>query len=243
MHLNKKDPEVIQVWDLPLRLFHWLLVFGVLGAYVTADYGGRLIDWHGRFGALVLGLLVFRVIWGFTGTLHARFASFVPTPARIVSYLNGDWRGQGHTPIGAVAVFALLGALLFLAFTGLFANDDIAFQGPWLHLVAKPVSDSISGWHAKAFGILKVLILLHLAAIGFYRLFRKRNLVKPMLTGKKTVPKASLIPNPDSHPNASTSRFLIALAISVVLAWGVCSGIPEYLFNSHVSFPAVTTGW
>jgi cytochrome b len=223
--------------------FHWLLVLGVLGAYVTADYGGSLIDWHGRFGGLLMGLLVFRVIWGFTGTPHARFASFVPTPARIVSYLNGDWHGQGHTPIGGLAVLALLSILLFLAFTGLFANDDIAFQGQWFHLVDKSLSDSISGWHAKAFDILTVLILLHLAAIGFYLLFKKRNLVKPMLTGKKTVPKASLTPNPDSHPNTSTSRFLIALVISVVLAWGIYSGIPEYLFNSHVSSPAVTAGW
>jgi len=239
MSLNEKEPEVIQVWDLPLRLFHWLLVFGVLGAYVTADYGGRLIDWHGRFGALVLGLLVFRVIWGFTGTLHARFASFVPTPARIVSYLNGDWRGQGHTPIGAVAVFALLGALLFLAFTGLFANDDIAFQGPWLHLVAKPVSDSISGWHGKAFGILKVLILLHLAAIGFYRLFRKRNLVKPMLTGNKSSSGGSLI----SDSDAVLQRFLIAIAISGAVTWIVYSGVPGHLFSAPVDAPAPAAAW
>ncbi|MGZ5029115.1 MAG: cytochrome b/b6 domain-containing protein [Methylobacter sp.] len=239
MHLNKKDPEVIQVWDLPLRLFHWLLVLGVLGAYVTADYGGSLIDWHGRFGALVLGLLIFRVIWGFTGTLHARFASFVPTPTRIVSYLNGDWHGQGHTPISGLAVFALLGTLLFLAFTGLFANDDIAFQGPWLHLVAKPVSDSISGWHAKAFEILKVLLILHIAAIGFYQQFKKRNLVKPMLTGNKPISGESLI----SDSDAVLPRFLIAIAISVAAIWVIYSGVPGYLFSAPVDAPALAAAW
>jgi len=240
MHVNKKDTDVIQVWDLPLRLCHWLLVLGVLGAYVTADYRGPLIDWHGRFGALVLGLLVFRVIWGFTGTLHARFVSFFPTPARIVSYVNGDWRGQGHTPIGAVAVFVLLGVLLFLAFTGLFANDDIAFQGPWWHLVAKPVSDSISGWHAKAFGILKVLILLHLTAIGFYRLFKKRNLVKPMLTGNKSASGGPL----SSDSDAVLPRFLIASAISVAVTWVIYSGVPGHWFSAPpADAPATAAAW
>lgn len=240
MSLNEKEPEVIQVWDLPLRLFHWLLVLGVLGAYVTAQYGGSLIDWHGRFGALVLGLLIFRVIWGFTGTPHARFASFVPTPARIVSYLNGDWHGQGHTPIGGLAVFALLSILLFLAFTGLFANDDIAFQGPWFHLVDKPVSDSISVWHSKAFDILTVLILLHLAAIGFYQQFKKRNLVKPMLTGNKSAPGGALIPSPD----AVLPRFLMASAISVAVTWVIYSGVPGHWFSAPpADAPATAAAW
>lgn len=73
----------------------------------------------------------------------------LPTPARIVSYLKGDWHGYGHTPIGGLAVFALLGILVFVVGTGLFANEDIAFQGPWFHLVSKSQSDSISSWHSK----------------------------------------------------------------------------------------------
>jgi len=243
MDLKQKDSVLVPVWDVPLRLFHGLLVFAVVAAYVTAELGGSLIDWHGYFGLMVLGLLIFRLIWGFTGSLHARFADFLPTPARIVSYLKGDWHGYGHTPLGGLAVFALLGILVFVVGTGLFANDDIAFQGPWFHLVSKSQSDSISSWHSKAFAILKLLLVLHLAAIGFYQWRKKLNLIKPMLTGKKTVSKALPIPNPESYSSVSASRFLIALAISGVLAWGVYSGIPGYLSGPLVTSPAVTTAW
>ena len=83
----------VEVWDLPLRLFHWSTVIAVLVAVITGEYGGgALADWHGRAGALVMGLLLFRLIWGFTGTTHARFANFFPTPARLASYLKGEWK-------------------------------------------------------------------------------------------------------------------------------------------------------
>jgi hypothetical protein len=103
----------------------------------------------------------------------------------------------------------------------------------------KPVSDSISGWHAKAFDILKVLILLHLAAIVFYRLFKKRNLVRPMLTGDKPISGGL----PISESEVVLPHFLIALAISVAVTWIVYSGVPEHLFSPHVDAPAPAAAW
>lgn len=214
----------IQVWDLPLRLFHWLLALAVVAAIVTGEIGGNLIDWHGRIGVFIVGLLVFRLIWGFVGSTHARFASFFPTPAKITAYLKGQWQGHGHNPLGALSVFALLGVLAALVGAGLFANDDIAFQGPLFGLVDKSLSDRLSGLHALAFNVLAALLVLHIAAIVFYVRIKKHNLVVTMLTGKKAVPKAHAV----AVSRVGMLRFVAALAISGVVVWGVSSGVQHF---------------
>lgn len=222
----------IQVWDLPLRIFHWLLALSVISEVVTGEIGGNLIDWHGRIGVLILGLLVFRIIWGFVGTKHSRFINFFPTPARIGAYFKGQWQGHGHNPLGALSVIALLGVLGTLVGTGLFSNDDIAFYGPLFNLVDKSVSDKLSGLHALIFNLLAGLVILHIAAIVFYVRVKKHNLVVPMLTGKKVVPKELAVPAEQSVPTTDHAssvlsfgigirRLLVALTISGVVAWGV----------------------
>lgn len=210
----------IKVWDLPLRLFHWLLALSVLSVAVTGELGGNLIDWHGRIGALVLGLLVFRLIWGFIGSTHARFASFFPTPAAVAAYLKGRWQGVGHNPLGALSALALLLVLAAVVATGLYANDDIAYQGPLFSLVDKSVSDTLTGWHARAFYALIVLVPLHLAAIVYYTRIRKHNLITPMLTGNKVVPKTLATKISGGGP----IRFLAALIVAGVVVWGVSDG-------------------
>jgi cytochrome b len=209
------------VWDWPLRLFHWLLVVAVVGAYASGKAGGEWTDWHGRFGSLVLGLLVFRLLWGFVGSRHARFTDFFPTLPRLIAYFKGRWQGAGHNPAGALAVFALLGTLAALAGTGLFANDDIAFEGPLFHLIDKDLSDSLSGWHIRIVNLLVILVGLHLAAIAFYQRVKKHNLILPMLTGKKRLPIAQ------APVTVQPVRFL-PLAFSLLIAastvWGVWGG-------------------
>lgn len=171
------------VWDLPTRIFHWALVASVTGAFVTAKIGGNAMLWHGRLGLAILGLLVFRIVWGFVGSTYARFAQFVPGPAALRAYLKGEWRGQGHNPFGALSVLALLTVLLAQAATGLFANDDIAFEG-YLHtLIGSELSGRITGVHHLLQKVLMLLVALHVGAIVFYARVRKHNLVKPMLTG------------------------------------------------------------
>lgn len=224
----------IKVWDLPLRLFHWLLALSVLSVVVTGELGGNLIDWHGRIGVLVLGLLIFRFIWGFVGTTHARFASFFPTPAKITAYLKGQWQGIGHNPLGALSAIALLGVLAALVVTGLFANDDIAFQGPLFSLVDKSLSDKLSGLHARSFYALIVLIPLHLAAIVYYVRVKKHNLVVPMLTGDKIVPKAHAV----ELSGGGLLRFAAALTIAGVAVWGASYGASY--FEPVSTVPAAT---
>ena len=212
---------VAQIWDWPLRLFHWLLVASVVGAYASGKAGGEWTDWHGRFGSMVLGLLVFRLLWGFVGSRHARFTDFFPTLPRLIAYLKGRWQGAGHNPLGALAVLALLGTLAALAGTGLFANDDIAFEGPLFDLIDKGFSDNLSGWHIQIVNLLLVLVGLHLTAIVFYQRVKKTNLILPMLTGKKLVPQPLV---PATAQTAGALPLILSLLIAVSTVWGVWGG-------------------
>jgi cytochrome b len=233
--------ETVHIWDWPLRLFHWLLVIAVVGAYVTGKLGGDLTDWHGRIGGLILGLLIFRIIWGFVGTTHARFVNFFPTFGRLAAYFKGNWHGVGHNPVGALSVLALLAVLTVLAATGLFANDDIAFEGPLFSLIDKSLSDKLSGIHALALDVLMGLLSLHLAAIAFHQLVKKNNLVLPMLTGRKQVHKAQA----SSIPAVGALRFLMTVVISSTLVWSIWSGnVASYLNPvDSLQTAAVRLGW
>ncbi len=175
----------ILIWDLPTRLFHWLLVLCVCGSFISAKIGGNAMVWHGRFGLVVVGLLVFRLVWGIVGSTYARFSQFVRGPATVVSYLRGQWHGEGHNPLGALSVLAMLGTLLLLVATGLFANDDIAFEGPLYALVGKEFSDRVVGIHRLVEPLIILLVVTHLAAIFYYVRFRKERLVMPMIRGWK----------------------------------------------------------
>lgn len=216
----------IHIWDLPLRLFHWLLAVAVAAAYITAKIGGSLIDWHGRIGIFILGLLVFRILWGFVGSTHARFLTFFPTLPRLVAYLRGRWQGIGHNPLGALSVFALLAVVAAQVGTGLFANDDIAFVGPLFGFVDKSLSDRLTGLHNTIFDLLVAFIVLHVVAIVFYRWVKKTNLVVPMLTGKKQVPKA-LAASVAGSPvrGVGAIGLILSLIISCTVVWGVAGGI------------------
>ncbi len=211
----------IKLWDLPTRLFHWLLVIFVIAAVVTGKIGGNAIIWHGRIGLVILALLAFRLAWGFVGPSPARFSSFLPTPASIAAYLRGTWRGIGHNPLGALSVFGLLAFLGVQVGTGLFANDDIAFRGPLVELVSKESSDLLTNYHRLAINVLIALIALHVAAIAFYAHAKKENLVSPMIDGWKSV-------EPEDAPPPIRGGGLIALILALCLgaaAFYVGSGL------------------
>lgn len=203
----------IKLWDLPTRIFHWLLVLAVSAALITAEIGGSLIVWHGRLGVLIVGLVAFRLVWGFIGSTYARFVQFYPTPAKIKAYLNGQWHAEGHNPLGALSVFGLLSLLLVQASTGLFANDDIAFRGPLADLVSSRMSDVLTNLHDMVGEILLPFILLHVGAIVFYARIKKTNLVRPMITGWKEQATG------DSAQGGGWRAVVFALLIALGLAY------------------------
>lgn len=224
----------IRVWDLPTRLFHWLLATLVAGAIITGEVGGNAIVWHGRLGLAIVGLLAFRLVWGFIGSTYARFASFFPTPAKIQSYLRGEWRQPGHNPLGALSVFGLLALIGVQLVSGLLANDDIAFQGYWFALVSKELSDTLSGLHHVAAKGILALIALHLAAILFYTHVKHESLVKPMITGWKETEEATRQP--------ITGGGLLAFSVALMIAFAaVYAGSGEWIPAPEAPAAAPTT--
>ena len=175
---------VIRIWDLPIRLFHWLLVLCIAGSFVTINLGDEFIQWHAYFGYSILTLLIFRIVWGFVGSKHARFLSFIPSKQAIFDYLQGrSPRVLGHNPIGALSVFALLFVLSVQVFTGLFVDDEVSFKGPLEKYVSGSVASFFSEIHEGNQVVILTLIAIHIAAIIFYKKFKGEDLIKPMISG------------------------------------------------------------
>lgn len=180
----------IRVWDWPVRLSHWALVLCIAGLYATGEYGWLDMQWHFRFGYAALSIVLFRILWGFVGSEHARFRDFVRGPRALIAYLAefgkpGERRWLGHNPLGALSVLALLGLVLLQAVSGLFANDEISAFGPLSERISMDASEDWTEWHTWLQGVLLIFIGLHLVAIAGYRLLKRENLVTPMLTGYK----------------------------------------------------------
>ena len=207
----------ILLWDLPLRVFHWSLVAAVTTAVVTGEIGGPWMVWHGRAGLLIVGLLVFRIVWGVVGSATSRFTHFAPSPTSVLAYLRGRWRGVGHNPMGALAVFALLGLLSVQAATGLFGNDDIAFAGPLNHLVDDTLGSRLTGWHRWLACGLFALMALHLLAIAFHVLVKRHRLIRPMVSGRLEVDARTPLPRPARASGSFGLLSAVALAAVVVL--------------------------
>lgn len=211
---NLVEPSSVRIWDLPLRITHWLLVACVVGSWATHYAGAAWFTWHARCGYTALVLVVFRILWGFVGTRHARFASFVRGPRTIARFIRsqGDGRTVGHNPLGALSVLAMLASLLVQAATGLFANDEIAASGPFYGWISPVTSHRITSWHHANTTALLVLLALHVAAVLWHALVRRRPIVMAMITGRQHV---SQLPPEDAM---DSSRGWLAAVIVVVLA-------------------------
>ena len=223
MSINKVAPgeRPVRVWDLPTRVFHWLLAGLVVFSVVTAKIGGGAMEWHLRSGYAILTLLAFRLVWGFAGGRWSRFGAFLYSPATSLRYLRGrslphEHHQVGHNPLGAGSVFALLGILTLQVATGLVADDEIATTGPLIKYVSSATSALATSWH-KHWGqwIIIALVVLHVSAIAFYALRRGQNLVAPMWHGDKRL--AADVP---AAVDSGRTRTL-ALAVVVVCALAV----------------------
>ena len=208
----------VKVWDLPTRLFHWGLVACFAGLVATGEVGDSAMVWHFRLGYGVLTLLLFRVVWGFIGGHWSRFSTFVAGPRTVLRYLKGERRSVqsvGHNPLGSLSVLALLGFVLLQAAAGLFSDDDIATAGPLAKLAPGAWVSFATHYHTTVGKItLVALVVLHLAAIAFYRFRYQDNLARSMFTGDKELP----VPFESARDDAQSRG--IALAVL-----GVCAGL------------------
>jgi cytochrome b len=172
----ESDPSV-QVWDLGVRLFHWSLVAGVAASYLSED--DRAL--HKALGYFVIGLIAFRLIWGFVGTYNARFVNFVPGPIRLVRYLGDiarqrEARHLGHNPAGGAMIVALLATLAAIGATGHMMGMKSYFGVDW-----------VEDLHEACVNVLLLLIVLHLAGVAIASLRHGENLVRAMVTGHKSL--------------------------------------------------------
>ena len=183
----------VKVWDLPVRIFHWAVVILLAFQLVTGWIGGHLMPWHVYSGYALLVLIVFRILWGFAGSTHARFASFLAGPLATLRFARRLFSREavpqvGHNPLGGWMVMALIASLAFQAFSGLFANDGVATEGPLATLVPVELSNDLAEWHGWNAWLLLTLSGLHVAAVVFHLVVKRDNLVTSMFTGIRHVP-------------------------------------------------------
>lgn len=216
--------ERVRIWDAPTRLFHWTLVALIAFSWWSAEE--EHLDWHLWSGLAILSLLIFRLLWGLVGSSTARFANFVRGPGTILAYLKDmkGWRPIGHSPLGALSVLAMLGAIGVQVGLGLFSIDkDGLFEGPLAYLVSLDASEEIADLHEDWFNVLLVLIGLHIAALLFYRLMLGKKLIGPMISGKGPV-EADVEP---MQPGRGWVALLCLIAGIGITRW-IIAGAPPF---------------
>lgn len=213
------NPAKVRVWDLPTRLFHWVLVALIALSWWTAETSRD--DLHIWSGSAVLALILFRLLWGLFGSSTARFSSFVRGPRAVAGYLRGRWHGIGHNPLGALSVVALLLLVAVQVAFGLFASDeDGLVQGPLAHLVSADSSGAATDLHDTMFDVLLIFIAVHVAAILYYRL-RGKKLLGPMITGR-----AEIEPGVEPMRPGKAWVAVLCLLVAIGIVGWVLGGAP-----------------
>ena len=189
-----QTPEAeIRLWDLGTRVFHWALTLFFAVSFLLGEFGPAIMTWHFWSGYAIAGLLAFRMLWGLVGPRPARFSDFLRPPSEAWAYVKHVWRREpslwpGHNPLGGYWITAVLLLLIAQISTGLIADpEDYINVGPF----ADMVSDSMSRWalaqHHRLSSVLLAMVVLHIAAIVFYAVWKRENLVRPMIHGRKRV--------------------------------------------------------
>ncbi len=197
MASEPEQERPVRIWDVPTRLFHWILALSILAAYLSHDFW--TIQRHMQIGYIVLALVGFRLIWGVVGSETSRFWNFVPTPRWTADYVRGLRRGRppktvGHNPLGSMLIYLMLVLVAFQATTGLFANDAIFSEGPLAKLVSDDTSDLMTDWHEQSFWILVGCIAVHITANVMSEVVFRQPLIRAMITGTKPVPAEAPAP-------------------------------------------------
>jgi len=212
--------ERIRAWDSPTRIFHWALAVLVVFSYATGKVGGQWMEWHLKSGYAVLALLIFRLAWGIVGSHTARFANFVSGPRAAFTYARAILGGRppltvGHNPLGAWMVVLLLALLAAQAASGLFADDEIATQGPLAAKVSNALVERMSSFHYYNGWTIVAAVSLHVLAVAAYQWGLKVDLLGPMIHGWRTVPPGLRPANP-ARASAGLAAVLLAVAAALV---------------------------
>ena len=204
----------MRVWDLPVRLFHWVLVALVFTSWLSSKMLWMRL--HILCGLTIMALLLFRLVWGFIGSDSARFARFLRSPAAAIRHLLDMTKREpdheaGHNAAGGWMVLGLLGVLAIQVATGLGSNDDVLAEGPLAAAIGKERSDWLTHFHHLNFVLIEIAVVLHVLAVIAYRVLKGQNLVLPMITGKKRLPGAFPAPRM-VHPLAGLAVFAVSAA-------------------------------
>lgn len=183
-----------KIWDPVTRTWHWVLALAVcvswaFGKFMSFD----TVEWHFYIGYLILGLLALRILLGLFGPAPVRFSALLPTPSALVQYLKTIFRREpsgvrGHNPLGSLAVIAMLLSLTIQGITGLFSDaDDFFEEGPLYGKVSDDTADFMNGWHHFFADVILILVIMHVVVIVFYLVWKRENLIRPMISGWKWV--------------------------------------------------------
>ncbi|BDX06037.1 cytochrome b/b6 domain-containing protein [Planctobacterium marinum] len=216
------------VWDLPVRLFHWLLVLAIAAQWYTGEQGDTWLEWHFYIGYFTLGLILFRVVWGFCGTRYALFSEFLVSPGKALKSLK-DKSSQfiGHTPLGGYMTVLLLVVIFLQAMSGLFTSDEIFTDGPWRSVISGDYQELADWAHGNLFTVIQVAVALHIAAAFYYLIIKKQNLIRAMIDGKKSISKDKTI---------TSSKLWLALLLLLLVTGVVLSLIyfaPEVQMDDY----------
>ena len=205
----------IRIWDLPTRVFHILLALSVAGLVISGEIGGDAMPIHFMLGYVVLSLVFFRLIWGVVGGHWSRFVNFVPTPSKLLSYVQAVRAKQtphsvGHNPLGALSVLAMLAVLFAQVLSGFMSDDEISNTGPWTALVSSEWVSRATEYHSDIGKVLLILLVVaHVGAVLYHKRIKQDDLITPMLTGDKVLP-------PETHHSRDTlTSRLFALSVLV----------------------------
>jgi cytochrome b len=216
------DMEPKLVWDLPVRLFHWLLVLLFAASWLTAEFAFMTLHFWAGYGIAVL--LIFRLGWGIVGPRYARFASFLAGPGRVWGYLRRWAAGKvdepaGHTPAGGWMILLLLGLLAAQVTTGMLNSHDGLDAGPWYWAASSATRELAHAWHPRLFDLLLVFAAVHIIAVLVYRLWPGIDLIGPMVTGRKRTMAPAI-------PGSRLPLAGVLLLLAAVAVWAIVCAAP-----------------
>jgi cytochrome b len=192
---EENEPLVdVPVWDLPVRLFHWGFVAFFALSWASGQLGKR--DLHYQSGMVLLGLVIFRLLWGIVGSPTARFSHFLRWPHAAVRYLRHAFAerlpsySHGHNAAGGLMVVMLIVLAGVQAVSGMSSTDDVLFEGPLYGRWPGWLGSILEKLHGPLANVLLALALLHILIIVFYRWFKRENLVSAMIRGRARLPRS-----------------------------------------------------